>query len=49
MTHCWNADPKDRPDFMEIADIIGALLDSNVRQVCLQNLTNFLNLFNTSS
>ncbi len=41
MTHCWNADSKDRPDFMEIADIIGALLESNVRQVCLQNLENF--------
>jgi hypothetical protein len=33
MTHCWNAEPKDRPDFMEIADIIGALLEANVRQV----------------
>ncbi|CAG2106712.1 unnamed protein product, partial [Medioppia subpectinata] len=29
---CWRAEPKDRPDFMEIADIIGALLESNVRQ-----------------
>ncbi len=49
MTHCWNAEPMDRPDFMEIKDIIGALLESNVRQVCHQNLTNFLNLFNMSS
>jgi hypothetical protein len=48
MTNCWNAEPKDRPDFMEIADIIGGLLESNVRQVCLQNI-NFLNLFNSSS
>ncbi len=49
MTNCWNAEPKDRPDFMEIADIIGNLLESSARQVCVQNLTNFLNLFNTSS
>ncbi|CAG2111631.1 unnamed protein product [Medioppia subpectinata] len=32
MSLCWRAEPKDRPDFMEIADIIGALLESNVRQ-----------------
>ncbi|XP_054166017.1 vascular endothelial growth factor receptor 1-like [Oppia nitens] len=32
MTHCWSAEPKERPDFMEIADFIGALLESNVRQ-----------------
>lgn len=38
MTHCWNAEPKDRPDFMEIADIIGALLESNVRQVSVKPL-----------
>jgi hypothetical protein len=44
MTHCWNADPKDRPDFMEIAGIIGALLESNVRQVCLQILTKLFDL-----
>ncbi|CAG2173059.1 unnamed protein product, partial [Oppiella nova] len=29
MSLCWRAEPKDRPDFMEIADIIGALLESN--------------------
>jgi len=33
MIHCWNAEPESRPDFMEIADIVGALLESNVREV----------------
>ena len=32
MSHCWQAEAKDRPDFGEIADALGSMLEANVRQ-----------------
>ncbi|KAI1287027.1 Vascular endothelial growth factor receptor 2 [Halotydeus destructor] len=32
MQLCWAADPKDRPDFTGLSEILGQLMDSRVRQ-----------------
>ncbi|RWS12832.1 Vascular endothelial growth factor receptor 3-like protein, partial [Dinothrombium tinctorium] len=32
MHECWNAEPKDRPDFTQLAENLGLLLEASVRQ-----------------
>lgn len=35
MLQCWNSNPNQRPDFSEIADIIGNLLDDKTKKVLI--------------
>lgn len=32
MKDCWHAEPKERPEFSQLSDVLGALLESGVRQ-----------------
>lgn len=38
MLQCWNSNPNQRPDFSEIADIVGNLLDDKTKKVFIYTL-----------
>lgn len=47
MLQCWNANPNDRPDFSDIADLVGEMLDDKTKKViifCDQSMS-LINLF----
>lgn len=39
MLNCWYGDPKERPTFSDLVEILGDLLQENVQQVSFQLLS----------